>query len=166
MSIVTKLFIGLVVDPCIGQWFTVCDSDDVDAAFEQIEALAKRHGAEEVMIADCQPSWLSKIERSDLGEVVEWCAETHHSESLVAAVVAHDSAAFRDILDEGCVSGPHASAADYAEAYFDETGGLSECPENLKAYIDWESMARDWILSGDVCELDCNDGHYYYSSNY
>lgn len=43
-----------------------------------------------------------------------------------------------------------ASVADYAEEFAESTGMLSEIPENLRGYFDFEAFARDMELGGDV----------------
>lgn len=45
---------------------------------------------------------------------------------------------------QGC----HNSLADYAEQYTEDSG--TEIPESLKFYIDYEKMANDWDMSGDI----------------
>lgn len=159
MSINVRLFIGLVRNPGIGRWFDVADSSEVDAAFEATEAEAEGN---EVLLADCEPSWLHKVERSELGEIVEYLAETHHDESVLRAAFDYDSKTFRAILDS--VSGPYRDRADYAEQFANDTG--MDIPAHLAPYVDFDAMARDWILGGDIVELDCDDGHYYFHSSY
>ena len=39
-----------------------------------------------------------------------------------------------------------------AEQFVDEMGLLSEIPENLQYYFDYEAYGRDMELSGDVFE--------------
>ena len=39
-----------------------------------------------------------------------------------------------------------------AEQFVDEMGLLSEIPENLQYYFDYEAYGRDMELGGDVCE--------------
>ena len=41
--------------------------------------------------------------------------------------------------------------AEYVESYYEENG---EVPEYLACYVDWESMARDWVLNGDLIAVD------------
>ncbi len=41
--------------------------------------------------------------------------------------------------------------AEYVEEYYHENG---EVPDHLACYIDWESMARDWELNGDLIVVD------------
>lgn len=47
--------------------------------------------------------------------------------------------------------GCHESLADYAEELTEET---TQVPENLSFYIDYEKMARDMELSGDVYTIE------------
>jgi hypothetical protein len=57
-----------------------------------------------------------------------------------------------DRLDE--VGLFHGRAKDYAEEYIEDSGILSELPENLRYYFDTEAFARDMLLSGDICEVE------------
>ena len=40
---------------------------------------------------------------------------------------------------------------DYVADYYDET---NEIPDHLLPYIDWEAIARDWRLNGDLIVVD------------
>lgn len=53
---------------------------------------------------------------------------------------------------------------DYAQEFTDETGGLEGVPEAFRNYIDWESMAHDWDLNGDIDTFD-HDGTIYVICN-
>jgi antirestriction protein len=44
-------------------------------------------------------------------------------------------------------SGQYASLADYMQELTEETTAI---PEGLRYYIDWEAMARDAEMNGDV----------------
>lgn len=60
-----------------------------------------------------------------------------------------------DALDKAEeVSWTHESPRDHAESLTRETGGLEGIPDAIANYVDWEGMARDWLLSGDICEYD------------
>lgn len=48
-----------------------------------------------------------------------------------------------------------------AEELLEETGQLSEIPENLRYYFDYEKYARDIRLGGDMCE---SNGHFFWSA--
>ena len=45
-------------------------------------------------------------------------------------------------------AGEYRSAADFAEELHDETG--TAIPESLKYYIDWQALARDMALNGEI----------------
>lgn len=45
-------------------------------------------------------------------------------------------------------AGEYTSAADFAQTLHDDTG--TEIPDTLSFYIDWERLARDMSLSGDI----------------
>ena len=47
-----------------------------------------------------------------------------------------------------------------AEELLDETGGLSEIPENLRFYFDYAAYARDIRLGGDMVE---HDDHFFWN---
>jgi antirestriction protein len=82
---------------------------------------------------------------------------------LGAGVVDHFSgdldaaeAAFEDY------AGEHQSLADFAQEITEET---TEIPERLARYIDYEAMARDMELNGDVftVELGFDETHVFWS---
>lgn len=43
--------------------------------------------------------------------------------------------------------GQHASLADYVQEVTEESTGV---PQSLRFYVDWQAMARDAEMSGDV----------------
>lgn len=51
--------------------------------------------------------------------------------------------------DEVCLF--HGSAEDYAQDLIEET---TEIPENLRYYIDYEAIARDMKLNGEIEEIE------------
>ncbi|MEM1389565.1 MAG: antirestriction protein ArdA [Pseudomonadota bacterium] len=56
-------------------------------------------------------------------------------------------------LDDACTAldhyaGKYTSVADFAETLHDDIG--TEIPESVSCYIDWERLARDMVLSGDI----------------
>lgn len=48
-----------------------------------------------------------------------------------------------------------------AEEFVEETGMLSEIPENLRYYFDFNAYARDMRLGGDMCE---DNGHFFWNN--
>ena len=61
-------------------------------------------------------------------------------------------------LDDVCLF--EGNAKNYAENYLEESGLLSEIPENLRYYFDVEAFARDMMLSGDISEVDIMNTTY------
>ena len=45
-------------------------------------------------------------------------------------------------------AGEYTSAAEFAESLHEETG--AEVPESLRYYIDWQALARDMVLGGEI----------------
>jgi antirestriction protein len=59
--------------------------------------------------------------------------------------LAEARAAFEDY------AGEYRSAADFAESLHEgELGERTEIPESLRYYIDWQALARDMALNGEI----------------
>lgn len=70
----------------------------------------------------------------------------------MAEYLVIDISEILDRLDEvGLFQG---RADQYAAEYIEDSGLLSELPENLRYYFDVEAFARDMLLSGDICEVE------------
>jgi len=57
-------------------------------------------------------------------------------------VFLKQSTAFEDY------AGEYRSAADFAESLHEDTG--TEIPDSLRYYIDWQALARDMALNGEI----------------
>jgi len=76
----------------------------------------------------------------------------------MAEYLTMDMSEILDRLDEvGLFEG---SAKGYTEEYIEDSGLLSELPENLKYYFDVEAFARDMLLSGDINEVEIMGNSY------
>ena len=62
---------------------------------------------------------------------------THFGDDLAEARAAFDEYA-----------GEYRSAADFAEQLHEDTG--TQIPESLRYYIDWQALARDMALNGEI----------------
>lgn len=60
----------------------------------------------------------------------------------------------RRLFDDGYYLGAFDSVAEYAEEIIEET---VEFPEPLRYYIDFQSMARDMELNGDIFTVEQGD---------
>ncbi len=87
-------------------------------------------------------------ERGSLGAKVF----RHVGEELDLAITAFDDYA-----------GEYKDAAHFAEEITRETG--TEIPKALEYYIDWEAMARDMVLNGEifVIETGFDEAHIFWS---
>lgn len=43
---------------------------------------------------------------------------------------------------------------DYAYEFIEDTGALNEMPESLRGYFDYEGLARDMEINGDIYEIE------------
>ncbi len=59
--------------------------------------------------------------------------------------------------------GCYASLADYAQEFTEQT---SDIPKHLEFYIDYERMARDWEMSGDVFTIETAHDEVHVFSNF
>ena len=77
---------------------------------------------------------------------------THFGEDLGAAIAAFEEYA-----------GEFKSVADFAEDLIRETG--AEIPAALEFYIDWEALARDMSLNGEIItiEMAFDEVHVFWS---
>ena len=60
-------------------------------------------------------------------------------------------------------AGEYRSAADFAEELYDDTGAA--IPESLRYYIDWQALARDMALNGEIMvfQTDFDEVHIFWS---
>jgi len=56
--------------------------------------------------------------------------------------------------------GEHSSESDWAQAFLEDTGALSEIPEKLRYYFDFDAYARDAQAGGDVFFVRLNGSLY------
>lgn len=61
--------------------------------------------------------------------------------------------------------GTYRSLEDYAEQWADDVGLLSEVPENLRYYFDFEKFGRDCELGGDIWTAPGGDGIYVFDNH-
>lgn len=91
---------------------------------------------------------LSLSEYEGIDRVAELAAFIAEHGELGAELVSHfdDIGQARQALEES-YHGSFESLADYVQGLTEDT---SQVPEHLRFYIDWDAMARDAELSGDV----------------
>ncbi len=72
---------------------------------------------------------------------------SHHDEDVEAARAALEDSA-----------GAYDSVADFARSLREDAGDI---PEHLAPYIDYEAMARDLVMGGDIYALELKPGRFH-----
>lgn len=134
-----------------GAWIDAAqDAWSIWDAIQRILRTSPIAGAEEHAIHDYEGFGGVRIaEYTGIEQVAEIAAFIVEHGELGAALLAHlddDLAEAREALENRYL-GYHASLADYVQELTEET---TATPERLRYYIDWQAMARDAELSGDL----------------
>jgi len=138
-----------------GAWISAAqDEEDVAREIQSMLDASPIAGAEEYAIHDHEGFCGVEVgEYKPLAEVVELAGFLTEHGALGAAVLR----VCDDDLDEARAAltdryhGVFTSLAECFEALTEET---TEIPANLRPYIDWEKMAADAELSGDVFTVE------------
>lgn len=138
-----------------GIWIdATLDVEEIEAQVHKMLAGSPESYAEEWAIHDYEGFGGVGISEYQSFETIHEIAlflEEHGK--LGAAVLSHWC---DDLVEAGKAlkenyAGEHGSAADYAQELTQETTVI---PENLSFYIDYEAMARDMELSGDIYTIE------------
>lgn len=141
-----------------GAWITVGDEDQVWAAIRAMLKASPEPMAEEFAIHDHDDFGGVEIaEYASIAKVVEiadFLRERGELGALVLAELGGDLDAAATALDEqyrGCF-------LSLADSFQDLTEETVEIPEALRLYIDYEAMARDARLNGEVFTVETAPG--------
>jgi antirestriction protein len=149
-----------------GVWIDI-DGKDADAIQEEVNKMlaespaAKKYGdvAEEWAIHDYEG--FPKLEESTDFETIAEMAELieeHDGAFLVALEnFSGDIEDAKQAVTEN-YAGTASSLAEWAEDFTNETNDLSGMPDFLRYHIDWEGVARDMELNGDIWSGTDSDG--------
>ena len=133
-----------------GAWIDA--NRDAWAIYDEVRAMLAASpvpGAEEWSIHDFEGFEGVQIsEYASFESVAKIAAFISEHGRLGAELIAHfgDIAEARDAIEER-YHGAFVSLADYVQ---DMTEGCTAIPESLRYYIDWQAMARDAEMSGDL----------------
>jgi antirestriction protein len=131
--------------------------------------------AEEWAIHDYDGKWPNFGEHCGLKVIAEYMQLIEAAdgrgidEDDVAAIVDHYGAHYLEeaqrAIDEN-YCGHYRNLEDYAEQFIEDTMDSKAIPEQLRYYIDYAKMGRDWELSGDIFTVDASDGgiHVFHSN--
>ncbi|WP_330110338.1 antirestriction protein ArdA [Methylophaga thalassica] len=102
------------------------------------------------------------INQANLQEWFEAYEDLDKENTIKAIYLAEDMGFDTNVipalLDDVCVF--EGSVEEYAEDYIEETGLLSQIPENLQCYFDIQAFARDLLISGEINEISVNGTSY------
>lgn len=133
-----------------GTWIDATqDIDDIQAHINSLLSISPIDDAEEYAIHDHEGFEGINIHEYDSIEHIAKLAQFIEEHGALGAQLYNY---FDDIyeaikaLDE-CYHGCYDSLADYAQELTEST---TQIPDHLQYYIDYERMARDWDLSGDI----------------
>jgi antirestriction protein len=145
------------------------DADDMQDAIQAMLAASPVRDAEEWAIHDYEHFGSLHLEEyAPLERVAAMAALVReHGEVLAGEVLNH----FGGDVEEACEAlednyqGCHASLEDYAAEFMEDTGSLEGVPESIRPYIDYERMANDWELNGDIftVETSYNEVHVFWN---
>ncbi|MGX7874404.1 antirestriction protein ArdA [Mesorhizobium sp. ORM6] len=157
-----------------GRWIDA--SDDVDAMQAEINAMLRESRFPNVMVNDPETSlpvpsaeeWAIH-DSEGLGDIGEYAglaeiarraavAELADEKDIPLAVLLAfasdhlngewDSADLESEVDDR-YRGSYDTWRDFAQEFTEETNDMNAIPQWLKGHIDWDSIARDFELSGD-----------------
>jgi antirestriction protein len=159
-----------------GAWVDVSDAatmwDEISAMLAE-SPTAKEEGlrAEEFAIHDYEgfgELHLSEYEGLDaICAIAEGVAE--HGDAFLSWAASETSR--QDDVDgfEDAFNGEWDCLADYVQDYWEQSGDMPEAPRNAwwhpANYIDWERMAHDLEISGDVWTAPAGHGKVWVFSN-
>jgi antirestriction protein len=148
-----------------GAWIDVTTPDDIWTAVSAMLRASPEEGAEEHAIHDYEGFEGAPV--SEYASFEDVCALA----DLIAERGALGAKLFRYVGEEldlaiaafDDYAGAYKDAAHFAEDFFRETG--TEILKALEYYIDWEAMARDMVLNGEifVIETGFDEAHIFWS---
>jgi antirestriction protein len=129
-----------------GEWLNVADFGSKADFYARAAEIHSDEDDPEFMFQDHEGIAAALISESSIDDVVFEVAgkDDETIENFNAFVESMDSTDFNSFQD--AFRGRYKSEVDYAESYVDECGLLSEMPEDLKYYFDYERFARDLFI--------------------
>ena len=136
-----------------GRWITATTPDEIRTQVRAMLAASPIPHTEEWAIHDYEGFEGAHLsEYASFETVCELADFIQDHGELGAKLLNHfgdDLAEARAAFDE--YAGEYLSAADFAEQLHEgELGERTEIPESLRYYIDWEALARDMALNGEI----------------
>jgi antirestriction protein len=141
-----------------GVWVDVPeDVESLHAAIQEMLAASPEPDAEEWAIHDYEGFGSVHLEEyASLEHVVETAAFIQEHGELASELIAHFAGDIEEASHaiEEHYAGCYDSLETFAEELMEDSGQLASVPENLRNYIDFEAIASDMDLNGDVFTLE------------
>ena len=141
------------------------DADDIRNEVSLMLAHSPIKGAEEYAIHDYEGfEGVTISEYAGIDTVARMGAFIAEHGALGASLLEHFSGDIEQAEStlEDCYHGQFASLADYMEEL---TTGSTPIPEALRYYVDWDGMARDAEIGGDLFTIETAHGEVHVFSN-
>ena len=152
--------------PTKGLWIdldSTTDEDDIKETLAEAGFIPRDEDDEpdydgDLLVADAEgdiaPHFLSRYGGLDLKTVteildfLEYGSGKHTTSEAVGAYLGHfGTGGWSESNFEDVYYGEAESEKEFAEQFADETGMLSEVPEDLKSYFDYAAYARDLFIN-------------------
>lgn len=159
MNTVSRIYVGTYAKynsgSIFGAWLSLDKYESSEEFFAACKELHKDESDPEFMFQDWEGIPKDMISESYLSsDVWEWLAMDDEDKELLSVYREHvDQQGTLEQAQES-FRGKYTSAEDFAEELYEETGELEKVPDNLRSYIDWERVARDMRLGGDVTYVE------------
>ena len=147
-----------------GAWIDVTTPEDIWREVSAMLRASPEEGAEEFSIHDYEGFEGLTLSEWESFEHVCALADFIGEHGALGAKLIRETGGLEEAQDAfGNYAGCHRSLAEFAEQLWGETG--EAIPKGLEPYIDWEAMARDMELSGDVFTIETgfDETHVFWS---
>jgi len=133
-----------------GRWIDATTPDEIRTQVRAMLAASPEPAAEEHAIYDYEGfegAHLSEYASFEsVCELAEFISEHGELGSRIYGHYGNDLEQARAAFDD--YAGAYRSAADFAEELHEDVG--TAIPESLRYYIDWQALARDMALNGEI----------------
>ena len=133
-----------------GAWITATTPDEIWGEVRAMLAASPEPHCDEWAIHDYEgfegASLSEYASFETVCELADFIAEHGELGGKVLRHFGDDLAEARAAFED--YAGEYRSGADFAEQLHEDTG--TEIPESLQYYIDWEALARDMALNGEI----------------
>ncbi len=144
-----------------GVWIEVTDAETMHAEIDAMLKASPAGHAEEWSIHDTEGFEPYRVgENPDLAELAQIADGVEEHGTLFTALLNHLGSNAQETIDYlgDNYAGAHERLEDWAQEFVEETTDMTGIPDVVRYHIDWEGVARDFDLNGDIFTLEVNGG--------